>query len=487
MREVLTYTCSKEAASLTQQLLLKENTDCISFEVEGNEKLLSCIALFMRNEAGQVLFQRQLGTGENPVVLSSNRNACSYGGIPCTLTKGVYTVELVPFGEVLPYILEPMKITIVCQTGAVSKRNASDKQVWMDLDGNLSGYDPDEMKRHHTGWYRGDFHCHTVLSDGHEEIEKQMFKAKLMNLDFYYATEHNLVPSSWCKTDLTVLCGIEITTQAGHANIFGLRRRPSDCKELYSDYKHAQKQLVNALAEVKKDNCLISINHPFLTPWAWLYGDMPIEDIDCIEVINDPTFPDNHEANRKAVALIDRLWADGWHVCGIGGSDTHALLHEWYTPDGGPSIVGDPTTSVYCRGLSENSVVSALRRCNAVITRHCQMKLDLRINGKEVIVGEEVTESGMIEIDVKLRHVDEPFMMYVVRDGIVEKVESTYDADYLTLSMNVKMPWSADGYHWLRIGAENGKHDCVLYTNPIYCGSKEHAYHTFQEAGNGLF
>ena len=115
------------------------------------------------------------------------------------------------------------------------------------------------------------------------------------------------------------------------------------------------------------------------------------------------------------------------------------------------------------------------------------MKLDLRINGKEVIVGEEVTESGMIEIDVKLRHVDEPFMMYVVRDGIVEKVESTYDADYRTLSMNVKMPWSADGYHWLRIGAENGKHDCVLYTNPIYCGSKEHAYHTFQEAGNGLF
>lgn len=236
MKEVLHYTFSKEAAAIQKmQLLLNHREDSLTLSVEGNSTLLSALDLFVKDENSNILFHRQLGTGENVITITNNVKKASIGSIPCNFEKGIYTIELALWNEAKKYIQNAMQVNIICETEFKNVKETCGDIVWMEKKGNLSGYEPGLKKRNHAGWYAGDFHCHTILSDGHEYLSNQMVKSELMGLDFYSATEHNLVPSTWVNTDLLVLCGIEITTVYGHANIFGFRRRPDNLDLICSE------------------------------------------------------------------------------------------------------------------------------------------------------------------------------------------------------------------------------------------------------------
>lgn len=485
MKEVLNYIFSKEAAAVQKmQLLLIDKEDALSIRVEGNSALLSALDLFVKDEDDNIIFHRQLGSGESVITITEDVKKASIGCVPCTLEKGTYTVELALWNEAKKYLQNEMSVNLTCESGYQKIKETCGDVVWMDKEGNLSGYDPTFKKRNYTGWYKGDFHCHTILSDGHEYLSNQMMKAELMGLDFYSATEHNLVPATWGNTDLLVLCGIEITTVFGHANVFGLKKRPDSldliCAE---DTRNIFEETLEILHE---EGCLISVNHPFLYPWQWSYPEYPLDRIDCIEIINDPTYPNNHEANQKAIRLIDALWNDGWKICGIGGSDTHALLHEWYTPSSGPSIVADPTTHVYCEGLSSNSVLDSLRKCHVFITRYIQLKMILTINTDEIFPGDEITSSGTLRASFYLNNVREPIQFFVIKDGVREALYCDIDLDRRMASISYMTNWNVDSYHWMRFGAENQNGDCIFYTNPVHSGEKEHAYYSFGDLENEL-
>lgn len=485
MKEVLHYTFSKKAAAIQKmQLLLNHREDSLTLSVEGNSTLLSALDLFVKDENSNILFHRQLGTGENVITITNNVKKASIGSIPCNFEKGIYTIELALWNEAKKYIQNAMQVNIICETEFKNVKETCGDIVWMEKKGNLSGYEPGLKRRNHAGWYAGDFHCHTILSDGHEYLSNQMVKSELMGLDFYSATEHNLVPSTWVNTDLLVLCGIEITTVYGHANIFGFRKRPDNLDLICSEDNKILFE--ETLDQLSSEGCVISINHPFLHPWEWLYPECLLKDIQCIEIINDPTYPDNHEANRKAIAFIDALWNDGWKICGIGGSDTHALLQEWYTPESGPSIVGDPTTHVFCDGLSQNSVLDGVRKCHAYITRWIKINFDMRLNDKCILPGDEITEEGNLYVTFHLENVREKITFFVVKDGVKEDIDYDVDLDHRNASITYQTNWKRDTYHWLRFGAENQNGECVLYTNPVYSGEKEHQLHTFGDAANEI-
>ena len=55
-----------------------------------------------------------------------------------------------------------------------------------------------------------------------------------------------------------------------------------------------------------------------------------LDGVDCLEIINDPTYPDAAHANDKAVHFLDELWNDGYRIYGVGGSDSHNLIEERY-------------------------------------------------------------------------------------------------------------------------------------------------------------
>ena len=66
----------------------------------------------------------------------------------------------------------------------------------------------------------------------------------------------------------------------------------------------------------KKREWIISINHPFLTIWKWKYGEVGLDDITCLEIINDPTYTDARESNDQAIRYLDFLWEDGHRIWG---------------------------------------------------------------------------------------------------------------------------------------------------------------------------
>lgn len=171
MKEVLHYTFSKKSAAIQKmQLLLNHREDSLTLSVEGNSTLLSALDLFVKDENSNILFHRQLGTGENVITITNNVKKASIGSIPCNFEKGIYTIELALWNEAKKYIQNAMQVNIICETEFKNVKETCGDIVWMEKKGNLSGYEPGLKKRNHAGWYAGDFHCHTILSDGHEYL-----------------------------------------------------------------------------------------------------------------------------------------------------------------------------------------------------------------------------------------------------------------------------------------------------------------------------
>ena len=114
-------------------------------------------------------------------------------------------------------------------------------------------------------WYKGDFHTHTRLSDGKETLKNAMKKAADMQMDFYVPTEHNLMHTGWCGTSLCILPGIEVTTDKGHMNLFGITEMP---KRILDIVAHNGEDIVDGymedtIREAREKGWLTSINHPF--------------------------------------------------------------------------------------------------------------------------------------------------------------------------------------------------------------------------------
>ncbi|NUR86370.1 MAG: CehA/McbA family metallohydrolase [Nonomuraea sp.] len=172
-------------------------------------------------------------------------------------------------------------------------------------------------------WYAGDFHSHTVHSDGSLTIEELAELAASRGLDFLTVTDHNTVSHHpWlAKVDrgITLLPGQEVTTDRGHANVFG--------DVGWVDFREPADSWVRHAA---REGGLISINHPLGGDCAWL---QPLTERPRIAEVWHSGWWD-----RKWGAPI--AWAQAWRddVIPIGASDFHRI--------GDDGLPGAPTTWV---------------------------------------------------------------------------------------------------------------------------------------------
>ncbi|GAA3593315.1 hypothetical protein GCM10022419_090350 [Nonomuraea rosea] len=178
-------------------------------------------------------------------------------------------------------------------------------------------------------WFAGDFHAHTVHSDGSLTIAELAELAHGRGLDFLAVTDHNTVSHhphlAKIGRDITLIPGQEVTTDRGHANVFGEVgwvdfRRPAD-----SWAEHAERA-----------GGLISINHPLGGDCAWL---LPISRRPRVAEVWSSGWWDR----RWGAPLA---WADAWRddVIAIGGSDFHR--------SGSDGLPGSPTTWVLAEDTS---------------------------------------------------------------------------------------------------------------------------------------
>lgn len=190
-------------------------------------------------------------------------------------------------------------------------------------------------------WFAGDFHSHSLHSDGDLSLEQLAAQAATAGLDFLAVTDHNTIshhahlPRVSEAYDLTLVPGQEMTTHRGHANAFG------DIG--WIDFRESADRWVE---EVRDRGGLMSVNHPIDGDCSWLH---PLAELPpAIELWHIGWFRD---LTSTAPWAYVRLWRPDSIL--LGGSDFHHHRHQY--------LPGTPTTWVAAEDRSPDALLEATK------------------------------------------------------------------------------------------------------------------------------
>lgn len=459
---------SEELPIQVHDFTLKESSNCFKLKINTEEKMWLQIFLWDKK---QRLILQYLHLKEESMVDVLNNNTCILPGV---LEKGEYTLEL--FGVSNNKIAYEIELEQAFDIWA--DNNFEDERLY------LNRYEFDKKHNREKRWYKGDFHTHTTLSDGKQTQIELMQQAEKMKLDFFVATDHNSLPTKWVRGNALVIPGMEITPLNNHFNAIGLRKW-IDFRVSSKDGGLATEEGMNRLLkEARKNGALCSINHPELKPWQWSYLNTPIESIDTMEIINDPTFLDNLEATEKALKLWDCLWNEGYHIWGIGGSDSHLLPTERYEGATKPSLIGDPGTYVFADSLSAQEIINAVKNGKIYVSRYPELSIEIYCDGESYLPGDDLTSKFLEEIsgkeivyNISFKGIDEKSELSFIENG--NTIKSILVEDLKDYSISFK--WTDKAYTWNRIELRNASQELLLFTNPIYKGYRKYSIFNWGE------
>lgn len=237
-------------------------------------------------------------------------------------------------------------------------------------------------------WFAGDFHTHTVHSDGTLSVDELAARAASCGLDFVAVTDHNTVshhavlPASAARHAIGLIPGQEVTTHRGHANCIGampwidFRQRPSAWLETAFDAAG-----------------VMSVNHPVDGDCSWQHqlSIVPL----ALELWHASWFRDL--ASTAPWAFLNR-W--GREIIPLGGSDFH-------TPDEGYQP-GTPTTWVLAAEPTPEALVEAVRAGRTAISIGVRPDASVDPFGSPVLLrlGDELViqaADGAVLVDIEGR------------------------------------------------------------------------------------
>lgn len=499
MKEQLSWSIDRHSDPvLYREIALKEDTKQLFLQVQYPKEFEYGSFLVIFDSNGQMRLQKLLGYGEQKIGIGTSPQNTTVGGVPGILPKGIYRIALGIFTEYLERyegtLPVTVQITIDTDSTDPSLTQSIGTSCWIDdlTDGKMvfNRYDRKKIYNEQTRWYKGDFHTHTRLSDGKQTVEDAMKLAKEMQMDFYVPTEHNLVHTGWIDTPVMPVPSVEITTGLGHCNLFGITQYPGYITAImeHVNQPDLEDYLLMQIQEAKEKGWLVSINHPFLHIWKWKCKKIALEDISCMEIVNDPTYQYAKEANDETIDFLDLLHKDGYCITGVGGSDAHNLPDEYYPGADEHSVAGDPATFVYAEGLSPEKLLSNVKKGHVCVTRHCNISFQAKGKWKEYLPGDHIEEET-ISIRIQVTNAKTPAELYAVsyRDGVlgeqIQKVKvpgGKKQGD--TYSWECYYSVMGSGWQWLRFEVRDSDGNFMAYTNPLYYGTKEHRFIQFSDA-----
>ncbi|TDD48297.1 histidinol phosphatase [Kribbella antibiotica] len=218
-------------------------------------------------------------------------------------------------------------------------------------------------------WIAGDFHAHSLHSDGATPIANLAAMGVSAGLDVLAITDHNTIahhaelPGLSDRFGIGLIPGQEVTTDTGHANAFG-HLSAIDFRRPASTW----------VSEVARQGGLLSINHPLGGDCSWR---QPLTEHPPLAEIWHSSWLDHHWGGPIA-------WWQSWglNTIPIGGSDWHNSTS--------PTPIGTPTTWLAVDAAAETpaelvaATLEALAAGRTAVSHRYMAPVLLRV-GDEVI------------------------------------------------------------------------------------------------------
>ena len=208
-------------------------------------------------------------------------------------------------------------------------------------------------------WLAGDFHAHTVHSDGVLSVGGLAALAASRGLDFLAVTDHNTtshhahLPEAGRRHGIVLVPGQEVTRDVGHANVLG------DVGLV--DFRSPPETWTQ---QAESRGGVLSINHPLAADCAWL---LPVDRPPVAEVWHSSW------AQVPTWGAPLAWWLLTPETVPIGGSDFHEPGHD--------GLPGSPTTWVLAEG---DDVVEAVRAGRTAVSESVDGPLVIR-DGDEIV------------------------------------------------------------------------------------------------------
>lgn len=455
----------------THSVKIEEKISCLNIKFNTTDN--AWLQFMLWDPLGRLRMQHLHLDKQSSIIISEklNENGCTVAG--GDLPIGEYTLEM--FVD----IRNNIEYEIIIENKS-SANVDNGFELWTD--GNylsreifLNKYDYTKKLSEESRWYSGDCHTHSIISDGKQTVKGSMASAEKIGLDFYFITEHNILPTAWAKGSVLAIPGIEITWETGHFNALGLNKWIDFRLNSIDGGLSTEAGMNRLLHDATNNGSICSINHPSLYPYSWQYNDTLIKNIDTIEIINDPTFLDNKLATEKALILWNILWQDGHKVWGIGASDSHILPEEKHQGSNSPSLIGDPKTWVYSNGLSPEGIIDSIKQGRVYVSRGPEMHMSINCEGEEYLPGSDLSEhfnrnkKMLLQYSIKIDGMEEECELRFIENNVEVICRKIINGE----NYNFQFLWSGEDYIWNRIELKNKKGDLLLFTNPIFKGKGE--------------
>ncbi len=316
-------------------------------------------------------------------------------------------------------------------------------------------------------WYRGDFHSHTVHSDGYNTIDEYALAAGQRGLDFLAITDHNTcshfeeIASRPPGDGLLLIPGEEVTTFWGHANVWGLGG--------WADFRVSDDAGMKRLLDwVHERGALFSPNHP-KRGWPWEFDQ--VRDFRVVEAWQGAW----RFYNEESLAFWEARLRQGSRVVAVGGSDCHSIPPATNVQ---PWTLGDPCTWVYAGGgLSETSVLDGVRAGHVFVSEDPTgpfLELTAACDGRDYLMGDAIEAPAGTPVRFRL-HYRGPAekKLRLLRDGALWQ-EGVAEREDVTLEFEAAL--EAPGYVRAEAAGFRGRPERgeVIHalTNPLYLAPK---------------
>ncbi|GIJ80442.1 hypothetical protein SAMN05443287_10445 [Micromonospora phaseoli] len=311
------------------------------------------------------------------------------------------------------------------------------------------------------GWYRGDFHTHTVLSHGGELTTPHLAAAaRDVGLDVIATTEHNTAAGhgDWGRyagDDLLVILGQEVTTRTGHWLALGLE--PGQLV----DWRYGVRDdaIDRHLTQVRRSGGLCVAAHPY-APYPSGTLAYPYRWFDAVEVWNGQwtsELPWNAD-NEAALAEWGRNLAHDihqgrwWPV--LGNSDVHLA-----------GQLGTPHTVVFAAELSVEAVLAGLRTGRSWIAESTTVSLDVTATtgDRAAGIGERLHSGGApIVVRVAVAGVPSGIVSLHTEQGVAHRQPLPADG-----TGTVEWRTTAGDSGFVRVEIRHPNRRMAALTNPV--------------------